>query len=135
MSDPHSHKPATPESHAPEAHDPHVAGDAHHGNHDMHLKLYWGTGIILLCATALTVALSYMDFDKWFKGHGWNMKIGLAVATVKVCLVGAIFMHLKEERSTIWRVLYFTFFFVAGLFLLVLFNWADPIFGTVHSHH
>jgi caa(3)-type oxidase subunit IV len=134
MSDPHSPTPApsNPDPHASVSHDPHAHDHAHH---DMHLKLYWGTGAILLLATALTVGLSYMDFDKWFKGHGWNMKIGLAVATIKVCIVGAIFMHLKEERSTIWRVLYFTFFFCAVLFLLTLFNWVDPIFGTYHSQH
>jgi caa(3)-type oxidase subunit IV len=134
MSDPHSSTPAPThgDPHTPDAQDPHAHD---HSHHEMHLKLYWGTAFVLLAATALTVGLSYLDFDKWFNGHGWNMRIGLALATVKVCIVGAIFMHLKEERSTIWRVLYFTFFFVAGLFLLILFNWVDPIFGTVHSHH
>lgn len=133
MSDPHSSTPATThaDSHSP-ADDPHAHDPAHI---EAHLKMYWITGGILLGATILTVALSYMDFDKWFNSRGWNMRIGVALATVKVCIVGAIFMHLKEERSTIWRVLYFTFFFVAGLFLLVLLNWLDPIYGTTHTTH
>jgi hypothetical protein len=54
----------------------------------------------------------------------------MAVATFKVCLVGAIFMHLKGEVSTIWRFLLFTGIFVLGMFLLTLFHWYDPIFGT-----
>jgi caa(3)-type oxidase subunit IV len=97
--------------------------------------MYWKVGFILFLFTAITVGLSYVDFDKLLSGHGWNMKIGMVVATFKVSLVAAIFMHLKQERSTIWRVLYFTIFFVAGLFLLTLFAWVDPIFGTSHWHH
>jgi caa(3)-type oxidase subunit IV len=136
MSDPHTPSPATTDSHAPvhETQDPHAPGhDAHEIEH--HIRMYWKVGFILLAFTLITVFLSYVDFDKMFTGHGWNMKIGLVVATFKVSLVMAIFMHLKEERSTIWRVLYFTFFFVAGLFLLTLLAWWDPIFGTSHWHH
>ena len=131
MSDPQSHAPETPSEHGA-VHDPHAAP---HDAHDLsrHLKMYWVVGGVLLAFTAITVGLSYVDFDKMFKGHGWNMKIGMVVATFKVCLVGAIFMHLKEEKSTIWRFLYFTFFFVLGLFLLTLLAWGDPIFGTHHT--
>jgi caa(3)-type oxidase subunit IV len=132
MSDPQSHAPEKPSEHGA-AHDPHaVPHDAHDIEH--HLKMYWKVGGVLLALTGFTVALSYMDFDKWFNAHGMNMKVGMAVATFKVCLVGAIFMHLKQEKSTIWRFLYFTFFFVAGLFLLTLLAWGDPIFGTTHIH-
>jgi caa(3)-type oxidase subunit IV len=133
MSDSPTPSPAPADSHAV-ANDPHAVP---HDTHDIehHIKMYWKVGGILLAFTLITVGLSYVDFDKFLKGHGWNMKIGLVVATFKVSLVMAIFMHLKEERSTIWRVLYFTFFFVAGLFLLTLFAWVDPIFGTSHWHH
>jgi caa(3)-type oxidase subunit IV len=136
MSDPHTPSPATTDSHAPthDSHDSHAPShDAHEIEH--HIRMYWKVGFILFAFTAITVFLSYVDLDKFFRGHGWNMKIGLVVATFKVSLVMAIFMHLKEERSTIWRVLYFTFFFVAGLFLLTLLAWWDPIFGTSHWHH
>jgi caa(3)-type oxidase subunit IV len=134
MSDTQSSSPA------PAPQDPHApASDAHavHDHHDLdhHIRMYWIVGGVLFFFTGFTVALSYMDFDKWFHGHGWNMKIGMAVAFFKVCLVAAIFMHLKEEKSTIWRFIYFTLFFVAGLFLLTLLAWADPIFGTHHLHH
>jgi cytochrome c oxidase subunit IV len=135
MSDPHLTSPAPADSHAAthDPQDPQAAAHAHEIEH--HIRMYWKVGFILLAFTLITVGLSYVDFDKWLGGHGWNMKIGLVVATFKVSLVMAIFMHLKEERSTIWRVLYFTFFFVAGLFLLTLFAWIDPIFGTSHWHH
>lgn len=122
---------------AGDPHDPHAHAHApgDHGDHNMHLRLYWGIGGVLILFTGITVALSYADFDKWFGGHGWNMIIGMAVATFKVSLVGAIFMHLKGERPTIWRFLYFTAFFALGLFLLTAFAIHDPIFGTSHNHH
>ncbi len=53
----------------------------------------------------------------------------MLVATFKAGLVAAIFMHLKGERITIWRFLFFTAIFVAGLFFLTLFHWVDPIGG------
>jgi caa(3)-type oxidase subunit IV len=124
-----SHAPATHTSDAPAAH-----GDHGHA-HEMHLGLYLGIGGVLLFFTLITVWLSYVDFDKLFSGHGWNIVIALIVATFKVCLVAAIFMHLKGEKKTIWRFLYFTLFFVAGLFLLTLFHWVDPIFGTGYNKH
>jgi caa(3)-type oxidase subunit IV len=145
MADSHSHEQAvTAEAHghapAHDPADPHaVAVNIHEIEH--HLKLYWTIGGVLLAATGLTVAFSYIDFDHFFVTvlglghHNWNMIIGLILATIKVSLVGAIFMHLKEERSTIWRFLYFTAFFVMGLFLLFLLAYKDPIFGTVFSHH
>ncbi len=129
MSD--SNTPATTEV-SPPADGSHA--DAH-GDHNLHLGLYWGVGGVLFFFTALTVALSYADFDKWFGGHGWNMIIGLVVATFKVSLVAAIFMHLKGEKSTIWRFLYFTLLFFLGLFLLTGLHWFNPIFGTTHTHH
>lgn len=145
MADSHSHEQAVKaeaHGHAPEhGHnpaDPHaVTADIHEIEH--HLKLYWTIGGVLLLFTLITVGLSYVDFDKMLSGifghHNWNMIIGMIVATFKVSLVGAIFMHLKEERSTIWRFLYFTAFFVMGLFMLFLLAYKDPIFGTVFSHH
>lgn len=134
MSDSHGHGPATHETaahaEAEGAHDAHaVPHDAHHIQ--AHLRLYWIIGFVLLVFTGITVALSYVDLDKVFPEG--NMVIGMLVASFKVCLVGAIFMHLKGERPTIWRFLYFTAFFVAGLFLLTALHWWDPIFGTTYN--
>jgi caa(3)-type oxidase subunit IV len=131
MSD--SHAPHTEAAHSPATQGEH--GEQGHAAHDMHLGLYLGIGATLLVFTLITVWLSYVDFDKLFKGHGWNIIIAMIVATFKVCLVGAIFMHLKGETKTVWRFLYFTLFFVAGLFLLTLLHYADPIFGTGYNTH
>jgi cytochrome c oxidase subunit 4 len=122
MSDTHSHAPAAG-THA----DPHaVPHDAHHIA--AHVRMYWMIGLALLVLTGVTVGLSYIDFGS----HARNVVVGMLVATFKVGLVAAIFMHLKGEKPTIWRFLYFTLFFFAGLFLLTLLAWYDPIFGTSH---
>jgi caa(3)-type oxidase subunit IV len=134
MSDSQAH--AAPAEHATkdaahEPHDPHAPPhDAHEIAH--HIKLYWIIGGVLAVFTMITVGLSYLDFDHWWGMHGVNMVVGMIVASFKVSLVGAIFMHLKGEKPTIWRFLYFTLFFFLGLFLLTFFAYADPIFGTWH---
>lgn len=126
MSDSHDHDktPATAVPHEAETH-----GD--HEHQDMHLGLYFGVGGFLLVATVITVYLSYVDFGSPAR----NIIIAMIVATIKVGFVGAIFMHLKGEKKTIWQPLYFTAFFVLGLFLLTLLHYYDPIFSTVHAHH
>lgn len=122
--------------------DPHTSDAAHSHtathdhSHDIehirkHLRGYYMVGALLIVFTGITVALSYVDFGS----HAANWIIGMAVATFKVCLVGAIFMHLKGERWTIWQFLLFTLFFVSGLFLLTLFAWVDPIWSTSHTVH
>ena len=110
---------------------PAAPGDHSHAAHDMHLGLYLGVGAFLIVATIITVALSYVDFGS----RANNIIIAMIVATIKVGFVGAIFMHLKGEKKTIWRPLFFTAFFVLGLFLLTLLHWYDPIFSTVHNEH
>ncbi len=126
MSESHDHpkEVATTDSHASAAH-------ADHAHHDMHLGLYLGVGGFLLFATVVTVWLSFVDFGS----HAANWIVAMAVATVKVGFVAAIFMHLKGEKWMIWKFLLFTVFFCAGLFLLTLFHYADPIFGTSYTTH
>jgi len=130
MSDPHASPPAAAAS-APA----HGESDHAHGNYWHHVRPYLLVGVALFVFTAITVGLSYVDFDHFLGSHGMNMKIGLGVATFKVCLVGAYFMHLKMEKGTIWRPLVFTFFFCAGLFLLTLLAFSDPIKTTSHLFH
>jgi len=125
------------DTHTPSASEPAAphGGDHSHDDIAKHVKGYIMVGGVLFICTALTVFLSYVDFDKWFGGHSSNFVIAMIVATFKAGLVAAIFMHLKQEKSTIWRFLFFTAFFCTGLFLLTLLHWVDPIFGTSHSHH
>jgi caa(3)-type oxidase subunit IV len=105
--------------------------EAHHAAHESHTGLYLFVGGALLFLTLITVWLSYVDFGS----HTKNIAVGMGVATFKVSLVGAIFMHLKGEKPLIWKFLYFTAFFVLGLFLLTALAWYDPIFGTTRNLH
>lgn len=129
-------------SHAEDTH----AHDAHHGSLMSHAKPYLVIGFLLFFFTLITVALSYVEFDKkplfiWafskigVTGFTINIVIGMIVATFKVCLVGAWFMHLKQEKMVIWQPLLFTFFFVAALFLLFALAFSDPIPTSSHWHH
>ncbi len=107
-------------------HHPDTEVAAAHADHDHvagHVKKYLMVGGALLAATALTVFLSYVDFGS----RKANMAIGMLVATGKAGLVAAIFMHLSSEKKLIYRILLFTFFFVAGLFWLTYLHWYDPI--------
>ena len=108
-----------------------TAAHGEHTHHDMHLGLYLGVGGFLLVATMLTVWLSYVDFGS----RNANIIVAMIVATIKVGFVGAIFMHLKGEKWTIWKFLFFTAFFVTGLFMLTLLHYVDPLFGTTHNTH
>ncbi len=80
-------------------------------------------GATLLAFTAVTVALSYVNFGT----QKANVAVALLVATFKAGLVAAIFMHLSAEKRLIYRVLIFTGFFVFGLFWLTYLAWYDPV--------
>jgi caa(3)-type oxidase subunit IV len=90
-----------------------------------HVRAYLMVGALLLTFTAVTVALSYVDFGT----RKMNIGIAMLVATLKAGAVAAVFMHLAAEKRLIYRILIFTGFFVLGLFWLTLLAWYDyPIF-------
>ena len=88
-----------------------------------HVRGYLLVGGLLLAFTAITVALSYVDFGT----RKANIGVALLVATLKAGLVAAIFMHLAAEKRLIYRVLIFTGFFVLGLFWLTFLAWYNPV--------
>jgi len=88
-----------------------------------HVRGYLMVGATLLAITAVTVALSYVNFGT----QKANVAVALLVATFKAGLVAAIFMHLSAEKRLIYRVLIFTGFFVFGLFWLTYLAWYDPV--------
>ena len=92
-------------------------------NVQKHVKGYLVVGAMLLAFTAITVALSYVDFGT----RKANIAVAMLVALIKAGLVAAIFMHLAAEKRLIYRVLVFTAFFVLGLFWLTFLAWYDPI--------
>jgi cytochrome c oxidase subunit 4 len=105
-----------------------TAGDAshnEHGAHDVakHVRGYLMVGGTLLLFTAITVALSYVNFGT----QKANVAVAMLVATLKAGLVAAIFMHLSSEKRMIYRILIFTFFFVLGLFWLTYLAWYNPV--------
>src|SRR4029434_152165 len=90
-----------------------------------HVRAYLMVGALLLTFTAVTVALSYVDFGT----RKANIGIAMLVATLKAGAVAAVFMHLAAEKRLIYRILIFTGFFVLGLFWLTFLAWYDyPIF-------
>jgi cytochrome c oxidase subunit 4 len=109
-----------PESHPAETlpHDDHTAEHV-----AAHVRKYILVGITLLTFTAITVALSYVNFGTMKA----NIAVALLVATFKAGLVAAIFMHLSAEKRLIYRILIFTGFFVLGLFWLIYLAWYNPI--------
>jgi caa(3)-type oxidase subunit IV len=106
----HAGEIAPPDDHAAE----HVAA---------HVRKYVMVGVTLLTFTAITVALSYVNFGTM----KMNVAVALLVATFKAGLVAAIFMHLSAEKRLIYRILIFTGFFVLGLFWLTYLAWYNPV--------
>ena len=94
-------------------------------NVQKHVRGYLMVGALLLSFTAITVALSYVNFGT----PKANIAVAMLVATLKAGLVAAIFMHLAAEKRLIYRVLVFTGFFVLGMFWLILLAWYDyPVY-------
>ena len=99
MSDTHTHaEPAHAAAHEhPAVIDPHAPPSEHDIHHiEKHLKLYWTIGGVLGLFTVITVALSYADFDKWLGGHGWDMVIGMIVATLMVMMFAGLYENWKQ---------------------------------------
>jgi cytochrome c oxidase subunit 4 len=90
-------------------------------NVQKHVRGYLMVGALLLSFTAITVALSYVNFGT----PKANIAVAMLVAMLKAGLVAAIFMHLAAETRLIYRILIFTGFFVLGLFWLIFLAWYD----------
>ena len=82
-------------------------------DHDMksHIKVYWNVFFALIAFTILTVAVSYYDFGSVF----WTFFVGLSIAVFKGYLVAGFFMHLNDERKSIYYLLG-----LSAIFLFVL---------------
>ena len=109
-------------------HPPDSAEHAHDVSHEAdhvhsHVKGYVLVGALLIGCTILTVGLSYVNFGTPMA----NIVVAMIVATFKVGCVAAVFMHLKSERWTIYRILLITVVFAIGLFALTALAFHDPI--------
>ena len=74
----------------------------------------------LAVLTVITVAVSYLDV-----GMGMAVTLAMVVAVTKGSLVAAYFMHLIDERKTIYWILGLTVIFFAALMLLPAGTFAD----------
>ena len=68
-------------------------------NVQKHVRGYLMVGALLLSFTAITVALSYVNFGT----PKANIAVAMLVATLKAGLVAAIFMHLAAEKRLVAR--------------------------------
>ena len=82
-------------------------------DHDIesHIRVYWNVFFALIAFTILTVAVSYYDFGSVF----WTFFVGLSIAVFKGYLVAGFFMHLNDERKSIYYLLG-----LSAIFLFVL---------------
>lgn len=102
--------------------DAHDHDDQHHWNH--HIKTYLIIGGILIFFTAFTwIAAYHIDL----RDRHINIAFGLLIAVFKASLVALIFMHLKDERRLIYKVLLFAAFFVIAMIALIICTQHDPI--------
>ena len=86
-----------------------------------HVRTYLKIGAALGVLTALTVAVSYIDF--W--GVPIAVVVALIIAATKGSLVVSVFMHLIEEKKMILATLALTAFFFVLLIFLPLLGHAD----------
>ena len=87
-----------------------------HENIRDHVKTYRNIFIALLILTGLTVGVSYIHFNLLWVG----IFVGLLIASIKGYLVAANFMHLNNEKSTIYMSLVITVMFFIVLFFMPL---------------
>ena len=97
-------------------------------DHDMksHIKVYWNVFFALLAFTVLTVAVSYYDFGSVF----WTFFVGISIAVFKAYLVAGFFMHLNDERKSIYYLLGLSIIFLFVL-LFIPMAWR----GSAESHN
>ena len=77
-----------------------------------HVKTYVIVFVALAFLTIVTVAISYLDL-----GVGASVALALGVASVKGALVASYFMHLIDEKITI----YWTLIVTVVMFLILMF--------------
>ena len=81
-----------------------------------HVRKYIMVFVALMALTMVTVAVSYLHLS--VKAA---ITVALIVATVKASLVASYFMHLIDEKKTIYATLILTVvFFIVLMFLPVL---------------
>ena len=86
-----------------------------------HIKTYVLVFVALACLTVITVGVSYLDL-----ATGPAIVLALIVASIKGSLVACYFMHLIDEKVTI----YWTLLATVAMFMVLMFV---PL-GTMLNH-
>ena len=81
----------------------------------------------LFGGTVLTVAMYYVHIPS----VALTIFVALLIASVKAGFVAAVFMHLSDEKKTIYNVLICTVFFLIGLMALTIWAMHDQPFQTL----
>jgi len=76
----------------------------------------------LAALTVVTVAVSYLDLNM-----AAAVTVALTVAVIKGTLVAGYFMHLFDEKKTVYAILILTVFFFAMVFLLPAGSFWDQV--------
>ncbi len=90
-------------------------------------RRYLNVFLILVIGTIVTVGAFYIHLPLL----ALTVALALAIASVKGFFVAGYFMHLMDERKTIYVLMGFTAFFFLGLMFLTLFAMNDFPPGTV----
>ena len=92
-----------------------------------HIKLYYKIGAALLVLTVVTVGVSYIEF-----AVPMTILVALVIAGTKGSLVATYFMHLVDERKSIYAALLLTVFFFLMLIFIPILGHTDT-FGESHT--
>ena len=91
-----------------------------HSEIDHHIRSYVLVFVALMALTAITVAVSYLHLPV----HQ-AIVLALLIASIKVSMVGAFFMHLISERKLIYGTLIVTAIIFIGLLFLPVLQYLD----------
>jgi cytochrome c oxidase subunit 4 len=82
-------------------------------------KVYVNVLLALMALLLLTVAASFVDFDR-ILGNGWSAGIALSIAVAKGLLIVLFFMHVKYGSRLTWVFAAAGFLWLSILLSLIL---------------
>lgn len=88
-------------------------------------KIYYAIWITLMCLTAITAAVAFVDLGPF------NTVVALVIATFKALLVVLFFMHVKYTSEKLTKMVIFAAIF--WLFILLSLSLAD--YATRYVSH
>jgi cytochrome c oxidase subunit IV len=97
--------------------------DDHAEHHIVGPKVYGLILLALLCLTALTTGMAYVDMGPW------NPVVALAIAVVKMVLVILFFMHVKYSSRLVKLTVAAGFFTFIVLITMTLSDYISRAWG------